>query len=260
MIDVAAGLALDGKLVYVYAMAPFVTLRCYEQIKVALAAMGLPVTIVGVGVGLGYDEAGPTHHATEDLACMRALAGIEIVTPADTQAVAECARHTVREPRLRYVRLDRQHLPDVYAAGDSRFLRDGLVEVDAGAGICVIAHGYMLKTARASRAALAERGVDLGVIDAYRVKPIEAHVLVRLLERYSHVVTLEEHVLSGGLGAALLEAMADAGVRRTVTRLGIADRYYFENGGRTHLHRLAGLDAPAVVEAILAAARIGALR
>ena len=77
-IDLAAGLALAGRKVYVYAMAPFITLRCMEQLKCTLAVMELPVTVIAVGVGLGYADSGPTHYTTEDLACMRALASVTL--------------------------------------------------------------------------------------------------------------------------------------------------------------------------------------
>ncbi|MSO84220.1 MAG: 1-deoxy-D-xylulose-5-phosphate synthase, partial [Acidobacteria bacterium] len=97
--------------------------------------------------------------------------------------------------------------------------------------------------------------IDLGLVDAYRVKPINPAVLARVLRPYERVVTLEEHFLSGGLGSALLESMADAGLQRPVRRIGIADRYYCENGGRAYLHRLAGLDVPTVIQSVLAFAK-----
>ncbi|HTA94888.1 MAG TPA: 1-deoxy-D-xylulose-5-phosphate synthase, partial [Verrucomicrobiae bacterium] len=137
--DVAAGLAQNGKIVYVYAMAPFVTLRCYEQIKVAIASMFLPVTIIGNGVGYSYNDAGPTHYATEDLSCMRALGGIEILTASDTETVLQTARLTYTKPAFRYVRLDRAFLPDIYPSGDKRILQDGIVEIEPGEKACIIA-------------------------------------------------------------------------------------------------------------------------
>ena len=118
MVDMAAGLALSGKHVYVYAMAPFVTLRCIEQIKCSLALMRLPVTILAVGVGLGYADAGPTHYVTEDLACMRSLVGVQVISPADAESTREIARLTLDNPELRVVRLERHALPGVYRSGE----------------------------------------------------------------------------------------------------------------------------------------------
>ena len=248
MIDIAAGLALDGKLVYVYAMAPFVTLRCYEQIKVALASMRLPVTIVGVGVGYGYDDAGPTHYATEDISCMRALGGIEILTPSDTRSVVEAARLTYSRPALRYIRLDRTFLPDVYREGDRRFLDDGIAEIEKGQSLCIVSSGFMLQKARAVREKLAEMGISTGVVDLFRLKPMNLEAFCAILKPYDKIITLEEHFLSGGMGSVVLEALAESDMQRRVLRLGIQDRYLFENGGRQHLHKVAGLDVEAILE------------
>lgn len=242
MVDVAAGLAQNGKIVYLYAMAPFVTLRCYEQLKVALAHMDLPATIIGNGVGYSYNDAGPTHYATEDISCMRGLAGIEILTPSDTTSVVATARLSYEKPYLRYVRLDRKFLPDVYAPNDTRFLRDGMVEIEAGKDACIITSGYFVQKARDIRARLAKQGISVAVVDLYRLKPINPKVLGSVLKPYTQVVTYEEHFLSGGLGAAVVEAMADAGIHKDVLRVGVQDRYFCENGGREYIHQLAGID------------------
>ena len=114
MIDMSAGLALSGKKVYVYAMAPFITLRCLEQIKCSLAMMDLPVTIIAVGVGLGYADAGPTHYLTEDIACMRSIVGLEIYSASDEYTTKFIAKKTLEDPKLRVVRLERHPLANIY--------------------------------------------------------------------------------------------------------------------------------------------------
>ena len=240
--DVAAGLAQNGKIVYVYAMAPFVTLRCYEQIKVAIASMFLPVTIIGNGVGYSYNDAGPTHYATEDVSCMRALGGVEVLTASDTETVLQTAHLTFTKPALRYVRLDRAFLPDIYPSGDPRFLRDGLVEIEPGENACIIASGIATHMAKEVRTQLAALGHKVAVIDAFRIKPIDGAVLKKVLVPYSKIITLEEHFLSGGMGSAIVEAMADAQILKPVKRIGIADTYFLQNGGRNHIQALAGID------------------
>ena len=252
MIDVAAGLALTGKQVYVYAMAPFVTLRCYEQIKVAIASMRLPVTVIGVGVGYSYNDAGPTHYATEDISCMRALAGIEILTPCDTQSVLETAKRTCSHPAFRYVRLDRVFLPSVYLSGDTSFIRQGLVEIEQGQDVCLLTTGYMVHKTLEVRKKLAEHGLSAGVVDVYRLKPIDATVLQAIVSRYARLVTIEEHFLSGGLGSVIIEACVDSNIQKPILRLGVQDQYFLENGGRQHLHNLAKLDADTLMRRIAA--------
>ncbi len=250
MVDLAAGLSTAGKRVYVYAMASFVTARCFEQIKCALAVTGRPVTIVSVGVGLGYDDAGPTHYTTEDIACMRALAGIEILSPADEASMAAIAALTLAEPKLRYLRLERPAQPRLYDGGVAELLPAGMAEVAPGHDVCIVASGYMLHRALAARAALLDQGYEPGVVDLFRVKPVDGEALAALLAPYDSVLTVEEQCLAGGFGSAVLEALSDAGVGMPVTRLGLPERYYFENGGRDYLLDRFGLGVADIARAV----------
>ena len=103
MIDMAAGLALSGKKIYVYAMSPFITLRCLEQIKCSLAMMNLPVTVLSVGPGLGYADAGPTHYSNEDIACLRSIAGVQLYSASDSVVTKAIASLTLDNPKLRII-------------------------------------------------------------------------------------------------------------------------------------------------------------
>lgn len=253
MMDVAAGLAQCQKRVFTYAMAPFVTFRCFEQIKVALGAMAQPVTIVGVGVGFGYDDAGPTHYATEDLTCMRSIAGLEIHTPSDTRMVHELAKLCLNDPKLRYVRLDRKLLNDLYVGRSDFDYSAGIVETVVGRDLALLASGYTVHTAMKVAEKLKAQGILAGVIDVFRLKPLNTERLISICARYPRLVSLEEHFLSGGFGSTLLEAFNDAGKSRQIQRLGVQDHYYFENGGRSNVHKLAGIDAESVLARVLEA-------
>ncbi len=248
MINLATGLARCGKKVFTYAMSSFIAFRDFEQIKVTLASLNCPVTILSVGVGYGYDHAGPTHYATEDIGCIRSLANMEILSPADTTSVVESARRSCTEPALRYVRLDRQYLPDIYNPGDTFFWHNGLVEIDSGRDLCIFATGYMTHRAREVRVLLAEKGISAGVVDVFRLKPFNTNAFQRITERYDCIATLEEHFLSGGLGSIVAESCVDNGIMKPVKRIGVEDHYYFQNGGRDHIHQLAGIDTENVVK------------
>ncbi len=250
MIDVAAGLALDGKNVFCYAMAPFVTFRCFEQIKVALAHMKLPVTLVGVGVGYGYDDAGPTHYATEDIACMSSLVGMEIYTPADNKTIRELAQLCVQQRGLRYIRLDRKFLPDV-SEGQNYFSPEGYNQIFEGSHYALVASGYMLHQALKIREKFLGEGKNFAVIDLFRCWPL-AKSLKELLSLYSDIFVLEEHFKNGGLGSLLLGFCADHKLLKNVYRLGIEDHYYFENGGREYIHQLAKIDEISLYQKIKA--------
>jgi transketolase len=246
MMDMAAGFALAGKKVYVYAMAPFITLRCLEQTKCSLALMDLPVTIIAVGVGLGYADAGPTHYATEDIACMRAIVGLEVVSPCDEVSTRMVARQTIERPRLRIIRMERNALPSIYKTCDE-LGETGYTELESGKDVCVLSYGNSLH--RVLKARRESEASSFGVIDLYRLKPIDM-ALAKVLDRYSGVVTVEEQCLSGGFGSAVLEVMAAGGLLKPVKRLGLEERYYFENGGREYLLDRFGLAVEDILQAV----------
>ena len=247
MINLATGLSLSGKKVFTYAMSSFIAFRDFEQIKVTLASLKCPVTILSVGVGYGYDNAGPTHYATEDIGCMRSLANMEILSPADNTSVIESARQSCMNPALRYVRLDRQFLPDIYAPGNTSFWENGIVEIDSGSDVCIVSTGYMTHQARKAKSLLAEQGIRAGIMDVFRIKPFNGEVFKEMTERYNCIVTLEEHFLSAGLGSVVAEACVDYGIMKPVKRIGVVDAYHFENGGREFVHRCAGIDLESIV-------------
>ena len=250
MMVVAAGLTIAGKKVYTYAMAPFVTSRCFEQLKCSIAAMEQPVNVIGIGVGLGYADAGPTHYTTEDIACMRSLPGIEILTAADAEAAASIARLTYEDPAFRFIRLDRSNLPPVYDGRFAGAMAAGSCELAAGRGVCVLASGYALHRALAARDALAADGLEPGVIDVFRIKPLDFEALASLIAGYDAIVTVEEQCLPGGFGSCILEAMSDAGLEKPIRRLGLEERFYFENGGRDYLLDTYGIGVDAICGAV----------
>ena len=248
MIDVAAGLALSGKKVYVYAMGPFITLRCLEQLKCSLAQMNLPVTAISVGLGLGYADAGPTHYITEDLACLRAIVNFEVYTPSDLSTVVELAELTNRKPALRVLRLDRNAVEDLYGQGVS--VDTGFAELKKGDRVGILSCGYILQRILKKWDEVTN-GLDLGLVDVFRNKPLNLEGLKPIFEKYEKIITVEEQCLSGGFGSSILEAISDLDMIKSVKRLGLEERYYFENGGREYLLDTFGLSNQQLKETIL---------
>ena len=238
MIDVAAGLGLSGKKVYVYAMGPFITLRCLEQLKCSLAQMNLPVTVISVGLGLGYADAGPTHYITEDFACLRSIVNFEVYTPSDLSTVVELAELSNKKPALRIFRLDRNAVEDIHIKGVK--VDTGFVELKKGKQIGILSCGYVLQRILKNWAEVTN-GLDIGLVDVFRNKPLNLDGLKPIFEKYKKIITVEEQCLSGGFGSSILEAISDLGMNNPVKRLGLEDRYYFENGGREYLLNTFGL-------------------
>jgi transketolase len=199
LVSVAAGLALGGKKVFIYAIAPFITQRCYEQIKIDLCCMRLPVTVIGVGAGIAYNSDGPTHHATQDIAVMRALEGITIINPSDPVTSAAAASMAYEENHPVYVRIDKGKWPLLY--DEIQDFVDGLALLRDGGDVLIVSTGLMVHRAIEVAEELSRHSIDAAVLDLYRIKPVNAELLSDVISQSKQVVTLEEHSIVGGIGS-----------------------------------------------------------
>lgn len=247
---VAAGLAMEGKHPFVYAIAPFATFRILEMIRVENSIMGLPVTIVGVGAGFGYEDSGPTHHILEDLAILRALPNIVIHSVSDATLAAAVATRSCTMKCCNYVRLDRHVLPDLYAAAPD--LDRGFAVLRQGQAGWIVATGYMTHKALNVARRLSAQGVEMGVVDVFTL-PFDEAAFCATVGAAPRVFTLEEHFLPGGLGSLVLECFNRQGVSVPVRRLGLAQEqgYSYVYGGRERILASYGLSDQAIAEAIL---------
>ena len=250
MISTAAGLSLGGKKVYVYAIASFLTSRCYEQIKLDLCSMNLDVTLLGVGAGLSYSTAGPTHHATESIAIMRTLPGMTVFCPSDNVMTRACAErsYTHRGGPV-YIHLDREALPQIY--DDNTRFSDGILQLRKGEDICIIATGIMVHTALTVANELANYGINTSVIDLHRIKPLNINKLVHYIRQAQKVVTIEENLIHNGIGSAVAEVIVDNDITLPLKRFAIPDKYCFKYGSREDIHKLYGLDGDSIIKNIL---------
>jgi transketolase len=246
---VGSGLSMAGKKVFAYAIAPFITLRCLEQVRVHNCMMKTPLTLVGVGAGFGYQDSGPTHHMLEDIAVLRAFPTIEIDSVSDSVMASAVAERSITERRVNYVRLDRQTLPDLYKPGHD--FKPGLHILKPGKDLMLVGTGIMTHAALETAEVLSKKGIDAGVIDLYRL-PVNAPLLLEALKGAKKVATLEEHFLAGGMGSAVAEVLADAGRALPLKRLGlpIEKGYCYTYGGREALHRHYGIASEQLVAAL----------
>lgn len=247
LISVAAGLSLGGKKVFLYGIAPFVTMRCYEQIKVDLGGMRLPVTIIGTGPGVAYSSDGLTHHAIQDISIMRAIPGMVIFNPSEYSMAAEVARVAYQSRSPVYVRLDKGKLPKLYSDND---FSQGLKLLKKGSDILIIATGIMVHQALDIAEKLSRYSISAGVIDLYRIKPLNEKLLLSLVNKSKKIVTIEEHSVVGGIGSAICELLADKGLSVPLKRIGIVDRHCVGYGDREWIHAEYGLDRNNVIKVI----------
>jgi len=248
MIGIAAGLARAGHTVFVNTFGVFCTRRCYDQIAMAVAYPNLNVKIVGFMPGLS-SPGGPSHQAIEDVALMRALPNMTVVDPADaleiTQAVLAIADH----PGPVYMRLKRGEIPAIFDDGHRFELHKAQILMGREqSDVCIIAAGMMIPTALAAARTLEDHGVKTTVINAPVIKPLDTATIVAAARNSRFVVTAENHTVLGGLGSAVAEAIAEAGVAARLHRVGIKD-VFAESGSREFLFSRYGLGIQDIVAA-----------
>jgi transketolase len=247
MVSAAAGIASTGLHPYVATFASFLALLCCEQIRTDIAYTGLPVRLIGHHAGITLGFYGTSHHATEDLAIMRSVAELTVIAPADAAALGAALRATARLERPLYFRIGRGREPDVYTNRPLQFeLGRGIVHA-RGADITLIATGTMVAPTLDAAAVLAAEGRSVGVIDMHTLKPLDRDVILDAAGSSARLMTIEEHSTIGGLGGAVAEALADAGVGVPLYRHGIPDVYSLI-GPPTRLYRYYGLDVAGIAD------------
>jgi len=258
-INVAAGFSSRGKKVYVYYMACW-SARCFEQIRYSCAIAQNPITILGVGVGLGYAPAGAAHNPTDDMAYMRSICGIEIYSPATNPAVKQLVKYTYKNRKLIYIRLERAYdtALDVFyektydATTETQYNgfdmenNQGVFPLkDEGCRtkICLVTSGYLL-----SRALKITKTIDCNVFDVFQIKPIPV-VLDNYLKHAELVVTLEEQTLNGGgFSSVIADTIADKNLQCKLKRFGLEEGYILGNGTRDEMLDAHGLSIEKITE------------
>lgn len=254
LINVSAGLALEGFKVFAYAIAPFITMRCFEQIRVSLGLLSevrpMNVNLIGVGAGYSYVVSGPTHQCYEDITLMRAMPNMHIFSPADQLVAASLPARCLQNNGPKYVRLDAQVLPVLY--GDALpNLDDGFQVHRQGEKICLLATGYMLHTALKAADKLAAMGVSVGVVDLFDLSEFNTAKLNAVLAEYRGVATMEEGFSGrGGLDAMMFNHIARHDLKLAMLNIGVTGGYRFEIGERQTLHEQVGIGVQAVVDKV----------
>jgi transketolase len=247
MIGVAAGLALSGKVPFVYTIAPFVTMRCLEQIRVDVCLQNLNVKIVGVGAGLAYGALGPTHHAIEDIAIMRALPNITVISPGDPWEAYEATKAAVRHEGPVYIRLAKSGEPSLVEHRHNGFQIGKGVTLREGKDATLIATGCMVKNALCVAQKLSCEGINLRVINMHTIKPIDHDIILESARDTGAIFTMEEHSVIGGLGGAVAEVLAEESTEKVqFLRIGFKDTFCEVVGSREYLLAKHGLDVPSV--------------
>ena len=253
LINVSTGLAFEGFAVYAYAIAPFLTMRAYEQLRVNLSLsselMELNVNLIGVGAGLSYDVSGPTHHCIEDIIIMRALPNFITISPSDSKITESLVDYTIDVKKPKYIRLDGKPVTQIYEKAEDFNLEIGFCELKKGEMVCIVATGFMTHKALNAAKRLQEENINVGVLDMIVLKPVNEELLSDSLKDYEYIITIEEGFINkGGLDSLILNVINKYQLDIRLKNLGFDDKYVFGLGGRDHLHKINNLDEESIIE------------
>ena len=207
MVGVGAGLANGGFIPFVCGAAPFLTGRALEQIKVDVAYNGFPVTLCGMSPGMAYGELGPTHHSIEDLSWLRAIDGLAIIVPADPAQTRAAVRWAAASGTPAFLRIGRTKVPSVTPDGADVFGFGRIDTLRQGVDLTIAATGAMVGRALTAADVLAERGLEARVLNVSTIKPLDEAAIIAAARETGAIVTVEEAMIEGGLGAAVAEVV-----------------------------------------------------
>lgn len=253
IVGVAAGLAMDGYIPYVNTIATFITRRCYEQVALDACLHHLPIRFIGNGGGLVYAPLGPTHLAIEDIAIMRSLPNMTVVAASDAEEMKRLMVETLDWPHPVYIRLAKggdqvvSKEENGFSIGKAILLKDTSMHKP----VLIVSTGVTTQRSLVAAELLEKEGIHCRVLHFHTVKPIDTEALCRFAAHSPLIVTVEEHVLAGGLGSSVLECLADANqLNVSVKRLGIPDVFASHYGSQDDLLNTYGLQPAQIAETI----------
>lgn len=249
MMGVAAGMALSGLRPIVYTITPFVTTRCFEQIRVDVCYHKAPVIIVGTGSGLSYADLGPTHHSLEDIAILRTLPGMRVVAPCDANELRSVLSAAILDNFPTYIRIGKKGEEEIFLEPPNLHIGKSII-IKPGVDLALISTGTLMgETIRASEL-LKLRGLSAEVVSMHTIKPLDFEYLNSAIVKFKHIVTIEEHGLIGGLGGAVSEWCAREHKNINHIMIGTPDEFMVENGSQEYARKKYGLTSEGIVKKI----------
>ena len=252
---VAAGLALEGNIPIIMGMIPFMTMRACEQVRTDICYQNLPVIMIGTGGGL-TSGGGSTHNAMEDIAIMKSLVNMSVVSLCDPNMIRDLIKLGVEMGTPLFIRLaqgkkDRM----LYEPGTKKFEIGKGITLRDGKDITIIAHGEMVGQAYDAAEIVKEEGIDVRVVDMYSIKPFDKELVKQCIDETGHIIVLEDHLMEGGLASSIADWMLDEDIRaKSFKRMGIPPVYAGFGSGE-ELHDKYGYGLSATVDAIRAAVK-----
>jgi transketolase len=250
MIGISAGLSLSGKNVYCYSIVPFLVMRAYEQIRIDIAYHNLNVKLVGVGGGFTYGLEGMTHFGLEDFALMRSLPNMCVVVPADPVEAQCLAKKSYEHEGPMYIRLGRTGEPHVYETCPN-FIIGKAVQLTEGKNVAIFGIGNMVYIGKQVADMLEKKGIRVSMFNMHTLKPLDTDVITQAASTHNAIFSLEEHNITGGLGSAISEVLAESRYNGLFRRIGIHDNARDFIGNADYLRERYGLTPQKIYHTIL---------
>lgn len=249
MVGVAAGMAKEGFIPFITTYASFAASRCLDQVRVNMAYMKLPIKFIGLTAGYGAGILGATHMSVEDIAVMRALPNIDILSPADCSEIIKCMLAASKTDRPTYIRLTGVPGGKTIYEGDYNFEIGKAISLMDGHEVCVVATGAVVAEALQAAKTLQEEGISCSVINMHTIKPLDVSTLEKCASTHKLIVTVEEHSVYGGLGSAVSQFIAKNNINIPLEIVGIED-CFVPAGGYQYQLECSGLLAHQIANRI----------
>jgi len=250
MVGVAAGLALSGKIPYVFSIATFPVMRALEQIRNDVCYQNLNVKIIGVGSGLTYSLYGATHQSVDDINMMRGLPNMTIISPGDPLEVKAAVEFSYKHQGPTYIRIAAKGEPNIHTKNFKFEIGKGII-INKGKDVTLMVTGNMLANANLAVQELEKKGISVRLISMPFIKPIDKKVILEAAKETKAIFTFEEHSIIGGLGSAVAEILAESNISVLFKRIGLPDVYPSEIGNWDYLRDVYGFSPNKLVESIL---------
>lgn len=249
MITAAAGMASCGKIPFAYTIGAFLAYRSFEFIRLDVCLQNMNVKIVGIGAGMSYGYLGPTHHTTEDIAVLRTLPNLTLLSPASAKETKALVNYAYELSGPVYIRLGNNLKEELYPEDVQVIPGKGTI-LKKGNDIVIFSTGDITYHVMTAAKRLEEEGIHATVISMHTIKPFDSQLVVDMAQRSTRLFTVEEHSIIGGLGSAVAEVLTDNGCSAGLKRIGLNDVFAHGYGNQEQVRKANGLDADGIYNSI----------
>lgn len=250
LIAAAAGMATCGIIPYVYAVSPFLVYRANEFIRDDVCLQKRNVKIIGYSAGMDYCTSGPTHHATEDIAMLRVLPDLTILSPGSVKEVREIIKNAAYMEGPVYIRLNRESNREIHP-GEYQFEIGKAQLMREGNDLTVVTTGSITYDVLQAAEQAQKRNIEVRVLHMDTIKPLDTKTILKAAEETGKIITVEEHSIIGGLGSAVAEILAETNINARLVRMGLNDTFATGYGNHDEIKSMNGLAVEDILRKML---------